>query len=111
MAVNLSALEQLAPVAACKATAPAAIKKPGETTPLLLLDAGATVAGVFTRNAFAAAPGTLPGRGWPGVRRWSTAAMPTPAPAACMRMRWPAASMRLPHSVSRPIRCCRFPPV
>ena len=58
MAVNLSAPEQLAPVAgACWATAPAAIKKPGrDDLALLLLDAGATVAGVFTRNAFAAAP-------------------------------------------------------
>lgn len=58
MAVNLSAPEHLASVAGARwATAPAAIKKPGrDDVALLLLDAGATVAGVFTRNAFAAAP-------------------------------------------------------
>lgn len=58
MAVNLKAPERLPAVAGARwASADAAIKKPGgDDMALLALDAGATVAGVFTRNVFAAAP-------------------------------------------------------
>lgn len=58
MAVNLEAPDRLDPVPGARwATAAAAIKKPGrdDVAALLLADT-ATVAGVFTRNAFAAAP-------------------------------------------------------
>lgn len=58
MAVNLSAPGTLSPVAGARwATAEAAIKKPGrDDVALLWLPETATVAGVFTRNLFAAAP-------------------------------------------------------
>ncbi|MES1928284.1 glutamate N-acetyltransferase / N-acetylglutamate synthase [Salinisphaera dokdonensis CL-ES53] len=58
MAVNLSAPARLAPVAGAEwAVGEAAIKKPGRNDiALLKLADTATVAGVFTRNAFAAAP-------------------------------------------------------
>ncbi|WP_423821376.1 bifunctional glutamate N-acetyltransferase/amino-acid acetyltransferase ArgJ [Salinisphaera sp. SPP-AMP-43] len=58
MAVNLKAPERLLAVAGARwACADAAIKKPGDDDiALLVLDPGATVAGVFTRNVFAAAP-------------------------------------------------------
>lgn len=61
MAVNLSEPGALTPVAGARwASVDAAIKKPGgDDLAVLLLDAGATVAGVFTRNVFAAAPVTL----------------------------------------------------
>ena len=58
MAVNLAAPEALLPVPGVRlATAEAAIKKPGRKDVLLVeIAEGAQVAGVFTRNAFAAAP-------------------------------------------------------
>lgn len=58
MAVALSAPESLAPVAGVRlGTAEAAIKKPGRRDLLVIeLVEGTEVAGVFTRNAFAAAP-------------------------------------------------------
>ncbi|MEK6805903.1 MAG: bifunctional glutamate N-acetyltransferase/amino-acid acetyltransferase ArgJ [Pseudomonadota bacterium] len=58
MAVNLKAPEKLLPVAGVRlGTAEAAIKKPGRKDLLLIeLALGTQVAGVFTRNAFAAAP-------------------------------------------------------
>jgi glutamate N-acetyltransferase/amino-acid N-acetyltransferase len=58
MAVNLQAPEFLHPVAGVRlGTAEAAIKKPGRQDLLVIaLDPGAQVAGVFTRNAFCAAP-------------------------------------------------------
>ncbi|HET7313168.1 bifunctional glutamate N-acetyltransferase/amino-acid acetyltransferase ArgJ [Salinisphaera sp.] len=61
MAVNLRAPEALIPIAGARwASTDAAIKKPGgDDMALLVLDEGATVAGVFTRNAFAAAPVAL----------------------------------------------------
>ncbi|MGN8158344.1 bifunctional glutamate N-acetyltransferase/amino-acid acetyltransferase ArgJ [Salinisphaera sp. RV14] len=61
MAVNLSEPGALAPITGVRwATADAAIKKPGgDDLALLVLDEGATVAGVFTRNVFAAAPVVL----------------------------------------------------
>ncbi|MES1936054.1 bifunctional glutamate N-acetyltransferase/amino-acid acetyltransferase ArgJ [Salinisphaera hydrothermalis] len=61
MAVNLSEPGALAPIAGARwASADAAIKKPGgDDIALLVLDEGATAAGVFTRNVFAAAPVVL----------------------------------------------------
>lgn len=61
MAVNLTAPEFLHPVPGVRlGTAEAAIKKPGRQDLLVIaLDAHAQVAGIFTRNAFAAAPVTL----------------------------------------------------
>ncbi|MDA3919287.1 MAG: bifunctional glutamate N-acetyltransferase/amino-acid acetyltransferase ArgJ [Salinisphaera sp.] len=58
MAVNLVAPERLAAVPGARwAIAEAAIKKPGRADlALLILPDTATVAGVFTQNAFAAAP-------------------------------------------------------
>lgn len=58
MAVNLSAPTRLEPIAGAEwAVGEAAIKKPGRNDiALLKLADGASVAGVFTRNAFAAAP-------------------------------------------------------
>ncbi|MDP9140648.1 MAG: bifunctional glutamate N-acetyltransferase/amino-acid acetyltransferase ArgJ [Pseudomonadota bacterium] len=58
MAVNLSAPESLSPVAGVRlGSAEAAIKKPGRQDLLVIeLAAGSRVAGVFTQNAFAAAP-------------------------------------------------------
>ena len=58
MAVNLSAPARLLPVAgAAWAVGEAAIKKPGRNDMAVLkLADTATVAGVFTQNAFAAAP-------------------------------------------------------
>jgi len=58
MAVNLKAPETLLPVAGVRlGVAEAAIKKPGRKDLLLVeLAPGSRVAGVFTRNAFAAAP-------------------------------------------------------
>ena len=58
MAVNLKTPEVLHPVAGVRlGVAEAAIKKPGRKDLLLIaLDVGARVVGVFTRNAFAAAP-------------------------------------------------------
>lgn len=58
MAVNLSAPTRLEPIAGAEwAVGEAAIKKPGRNDiALLKLCDTATVAGVFTRNAFAAAP-------------------------------------------------------
>ncbi len=61
MAVNLREPGALAPIAGARwASVDAAIKKPGgDDMALLVLDEGATVAGVFTRNVFAAAPVVL----------------------------------------------------
>jgi glutamate N-acetyltransferase / amino-acid N-acetyltransferase len=61
MAVNLSEPSILHPVAGvCLGVAEAAIKKPGRNDLVVItLTANATVAGVFTRNAFAAAPVTV----------------------------------------------------
>lgn len=58
MAVNLKMPENLLPVAGLQlGVAEAAVKYPGRTDLLLVaLAAGSRVAGVFTRNAFAAAP-------------------------------------------------------
>ncbi|AXQ30630.1 bifunctional glutamate N-acetyltransferase/amino-acid acetyltransferase ArgJ [Solimonas sp. K1W22B-7] len=58
MAVNLHAPVSLLPVAGCRlGSAEAAIKKPGRKDLLLIeLAPGSRVAGVFTRNAFCAAP-------------------------------------------------------
>jgi len=58
VAVNLEAPEALLPVPGVRlAVAEAAIKKPGRKDVLVIeLAEGAQVAGVFTRNAFAAAP-------------------------------------------------------
>lgn len=58
MAVNLHEPGALAPIAGARwASIDAAIKKPGgDDMALLVLDEGASVAGVFTRNVFAAAP-------------------------------------------------------
>jgi glutamate N-acetyltransferase / amino-acid N-acetyltransferase len=58
MPVNLKAPESLLPVAGARlGVAEAAIKKPGRKDLLVIeLPANARVAGVFTRNAFAAAP-------------------------------------------------------
>lgn len=58
MAVNLQAPQQLLPVPGIRlGTAEAAIKKPGrQDLVLVVLDEGSRSAGVFTRNAFAAAP-------------------------------------------------------
>ncbi|MGH8482441.1 MAG: bifunctional glutamate N-acetyltransferase/amino-acid acetyltransferase ArgJ, partial [Nevskiaceae bacterium] len=58
MAVNLKAPESLLPVAGVRlAVAEAAIKQPGRKDLVLVeLAEGARVAGVFTKNAFAAAP-------------------------------------------------------
>jgi len=58
MAVNLAQPDALQPIAGAQwATAAAGIKAPGRTDiALLLLPQTATVAAVFTRNAFAAAP-------------------------------------------------------
>jgi glutamate N-acetyltransferase/amino-acid N-acetyltransferase len=58
MAVNLTSPESLLPVPGVRlAVAEAAIKKPGRKDVLLVeLAEGAQVAGVFTKNAFAAAP-------------------------------------------------------
>jgi len=58
MAVNLHPPARLEPVAGARwATADAAIKKPGrDDIAALVLPETATLAGVFTRNAFAAAP-------------------------------------------------------
>jgi glutamate N-acetyltransferase/amino-acid N-acetyltransferase len=58
MAVNLSASLSLSPVAGVRlGSAEAAIKKPGRQDLLVIeLAAGSRVAGVFTQNAFAAAP-------------------------------------------------------
>lgn len=58
MAVNLTAPASLLPVAGVRlGTAEAAIKKPGRQDLLLIeLAVGTRVAGVFTQNAFAAAP-------------------------------------------------------
>ncbi|HVT35256.1 MAG TPA: bifunctional glutamate N-acetyltransferase/amino-acid acetyltransferase ArgJ [Nevskiaceae bacterium] len=58
MAVNLAVPETLHPVAGVRlGVAEAAIKKAGRKDLLLIaLDAGTQVAGVFTQNAFAAAP-------------------------------------------------------
>ncbi|ERJ20934.1 Arginine biosynthesis bifunctional protein ArgJ [Salinisphaera shabanensis E1L3A] len=58
MAVNLSAPTRLAPIAGAEwAVGEAAIKKPGRNDMAVLkLADTATVAGVFTQNAFAAAP-------------------------------------------------------
>lgn len=58
MPVNYTAPSQLLPVAGVRlGVAEAAIKKPGRKDLLVIaLDAGSTVAGVFTQNAFAAAP-------------------------------------------------------
>jgi len=58
MAVNLSAPEKLLPVAGVRlGVAEAAIKKPGRNDLLVVaFDEGSRVAGVFTQNAFAAAP-------------------------------------------------------
>ena len=58
MAVNLEAPESLLPVPGVRlAVAEAAIKKPGRKDVLVIeLAEGTQVAGVFTRNAFAAAP-------------------------------------------------------
>lgn len=58
MAVNLSVPEVLHPVAGARlGVAEAAIKKPGRKDLLVIaLDHGTQVAGVFTRNAFCAAP-------------------------------------------------------
>ena len=58
MAVDLQPPEALLPVAGVRlGTASAAIKKPGRQDVLVIaLDEGAQVAGVFTQNAFAAAP-------------------------------------------------------
>src|SRR5437879_1728280 len=58
MAVNLGAPELLHAVAGVRlGVAEAAIKKPGRNDLLLIeLDPGTQVAGVFTQNAFAAAP-------------------------------------------------------
>lgn len=61
MAVNLHPPEQLLPIAGARlGVADAAIKKPGAPDLALVeLAAGTTVAAVFTRNAFAAAPVTI----------------------------------------------------
>lgn len=58
MAVNLKPPESLLPVSGVRlGTAEAAIKKPGRQDLLLIeLAEGSTVAGMFTRNAFCAAP-------------------------------------------------------
>src|ERR1051326_8154223 len=58
MAVNLKAPESLLPVKGVRlGVAEAAIKKPGRNDLLVIeLAEGSRVAGVFTRNAFAAAP-------------------------------------------------------
>lgn len=58
MPVNYTAPSQLLPVAGVRlGVAEAAIKKPGRKDLLVIaLDEGSTVAGVFTQNAFAAAP-------------------------------------------------------
>jgi len=58
MAVNLQAPASLLPVPGCRlGSAEAAIKKPGRKDLLLIeLAPGSRVAGVFTRNAFCAAP-------------------------------------------------------
>ncbi|MGH8442691.1 MAG: bifunctional ornithine acetyltransferase/N-acetylglutamate synthase, partial [Nevskiaceae bacterium] len=58
MPVNLTEPESLLPVAGVRlAVAEAAIKKPGRKDVLVVeLAEGSSVAGVFTRNAFAAAP-------------------------------------------------------
>ncbi|MES1926145.1 bifunctional glutamate N-acetyltransferase/amino-acid acetyltransferase ArgJ [Salinisphaera sp. T31B1] len=58
MAVNLHAPERILPVSGlCWAVAEAAIKKPGRLDmALMVLPPSARVAGVFTQNAFAAAP-------------------------------------------------------
>lgn len=58
MAVNLKAPERLRPVAGARlGVAEAPIKKPGRDDVLVMaLPEGARVAGVFTQNAFAAAP-------------------------------------------------------
>lgn len=58
MAVNLSEPEGLLPVAGIRlGTTAAAIRRQGRDDLLLIaLDAGTTVAGLFTRNAFCAAP-------------------------------------------------------
>lgn len=71
MAVNLREPGALAPIAGARwASVDAAIKKPGgDDMALLVLDEGATVAGVFTRNVFAAAPVVL-------ARRHMAAAAP-----------------------------------
>lgn len=61
MPVNLSPPESLLPVAGVRlGVAEAAIKKPGRKDLLLIaLAPGTTVAGMFTRNAFCAAPVTV----------------------------------------------------
>lgn len=61
MPVNLKSPEQLLPITGARmGVADAAIKKPGEPDlALVALDADTTVASVFTRNAFAAAPVVL----------------------------------------------------
>lgn len=58
MAVNLQAPASLLPVPGCRlGSAEAAIKKPGRKDLLLIeLAPGSRIAGVFTRNAFCAAP-------------------------------------------------------
>lgn len=58
MAVNMLPWPQMHPVAGVKiGVASAGIKKPGRIdTVLFAIDEGATVAGVFTQNAFSAAP-------------------------------------------------------
>jgi glutamate N-acetyltransferase/amino-acid N-acetyltransferase len=61
MAVGLRPFDSLAPIAGVRlASVAAGVKKRGGLdVTLLALDAGATVAGVFTRNAYCAAPVTL----------------------------------------------------
>ncbi|MEZ5552541.1 MAG: bifunctional glutamate N-acetyltransferase/amino-acid acetyltransferase ArgJ [Pseudomonadales bacterium] len=58
MAVNIPEMGSLEPVPGIRlGTAQAGIKKPGrDDVALLVLDEGTTVAGVFTRNSFRAAP-------------------------------------------------------
>lgn len=67
MAVNLSAPADLMPVAGVTlGVASAAIKKAGRDDLLVMRFAPGTVAGgVFTRNAFAAAPCNCVVIGWP----------------------------------------------
>ncbi len=86
---------------------------------VMVLDAGSSVAGVFTRNRFCAAPVQVCREHLASGRRSeaafapcsSTPAMPTRAPVpmawharAAAAPRWPAVWG------SRPSRCCRFPP-
>jgi glutamate N-acetyltransferase / amino-acid N-acetyltransferase len=70
MAVNLKAPEALLPVPGVRlGVAEAAIKKPGRNDLLVIeLSPGARVAGVFTQNAFAAAPVQLCRQRLRGIR-------------------------------------------